>query len=366
MIKQLFGFGLAILIFLSAPPPADAKTITDIQGRTVSVPDAPERIICLGPGALRLIVYLDAAESVAAVESMEKRNPQGRPYWIARPELHHLPTCGPGGPAAINKKPDMEAILQSRPQVIFATYMENGLADEVQNTLGIPMVTLDYGDLGRFDEAVYASLRIAGRVLNRSDRAGAVVDYIQDLIRDLDARTRNIPEDRRPRAFAGGIGYRGAHGIESTESDYLPLNGINAFNLANEVDARIGAHVFVDKEILLSLDPEIIFIDGGGLELVAADFRKKPEFYGALTAFKTGRVHALLPFNFYNTNIGTALADAYAAGKILYPGRFADVDPEKKADEIYTFMVGRPVYDVMARDYEPIGGRPGFLDDHQK
>jgi iron complex transport system substrate-binding protein len=347
---------------MTAPPSAEAKTITDIQGRTVSVPDKPERIICLGPGALRLIVYLDAVGTVAAVESMEKMNPQGRPYWIARPELHDLPTCGPGGPAAINKKPDMEAILQARPQVIFATYMEGGLADEVQAALNIPVVGLSYGDLGRFDPAVYDSLRIAGGVLNRSDRADAVVDSIHSLIRDLEDRTRNIPEDQRPRAFVGGIGYRGAHGIESTESDYLPLNGINAVNLADQVEARIGAHIFVDKEILLSLDPEVIFIDGGGLELVAGDFRKKPAFYRTLTAFKTGRVHTLLPFNFYTTNLGTALADAYAAGKILYPGRFDDVDPEKKADEIYAFLVGRPVYDVMARDYGPLGVMPAFLN----
>jgi len=367
MTRQTGCIGAAILVLFStlwmaAPTPADAKTITDALGRTVSVPDDPERIVCLGPGALRLIVYLDAVEPVAAVESMEKMNPQGRPYWIARPELHDLPTCGPGGPAAINKKPDMEAVLQARPRVIFATYMDSGLADEVQDALTIPVVGLSYGDLGRFDKAVFDSLRIAGRVLNRSDRADAVVNFIHSLIGDLEDRTRNIPEDRRPRAFVGGIGYRGAHGIESTESDYLPLNGINAVNLADQVEARIGSHVFVDKEILLSLDPEVIFIDGGGLELVAQDFRKKPEFYKTLTAFKTRRVHVLPPFNFYTTNLGTALADAYAAGKILYPDRFDDVDPEKKADEIYTFLVGRPVYDAMARDYGPLGGAPAFLN----
>ncbi|MFP4347947.1 MAG: hypothetical protein ACOC3W_04855 [Thermodesulfobacteriota bacterium] len=57
-----------------------------------------------------------------------------------------------------------------------------------------------------------------------------------------------------------------------------------------------------------------------------------------------------------------AASDAYAAGKILYPERFADLDPEKKADAIYTFMVGRPVYDAMARDYGPLGGAPAFLN----
>ncbi len=338
---------------------ADSRTVTDTGGRKVTVPADPERIVCLGPGALRLIVYLEATDRVVAVESMEKMNPTGRPYWIARPELHDLPSCGPGGPAAINKKPALEALLGARPDVIFVTYMDPALADEVQRTLAIPMVGLTYGEFATFDEAVYDSLRIAGTVLGQSDRAEAVIGYISRLRDDLMARTRNVPTTAR--AFVGGIGHRGAHGIESTEQNYIPLDGINAVNLADTVEAGIGSHVFVDKEMLLKIDPEVIFIDGGGLALVAEDFRKKPDYYRALTAFRTGRVYTLLPFNFYTTNIGTALADAYAVGKILYPDRFADIDPPARADEIYTELLGRPVYEAMARDYEPIGGKPGFL-----
>lgn len=353
---------LMILFWSSFAASAGSLALTDISGRPVTVPENPQRIVALGPGALRLIVYLDAADKVAAVESMEKRSPKGRPYWIAQPELHRLPECGPGGPAAINKKPDMEALLRARPQIIFVTYMDADLADEIQRTLGIPVVGLTYGTLGAFDTAIYESLRIAGRALDRSERAEAVVARIEALRSDLRERTREIPAEQRVRAYAGAIGHRGAHGIESTELEYIPLDGINAVNLAHQVKSRIGDHLFADKEILLGLDPDVIFIDGGGLALVAADYRKKPEYYHALTAFKTGRVYSLLPFNFYSTNIGTALADAYAAGKILYPDRFADIDAEKKADEIYAFLVGKPVYAEMARDYGVIGGKPSFLN----
>ena len=50
-------------------------------------------------------------------------------------------------------------------------------------------------------------------------------------------------------------------------------------------------------------------------------------------------------------NIGTALADAYYIGKVLYPNKFADVNPEEKADKIYTFLVGKPVYKEMAKEF---------------
>ena len=109
-----------------------------MANREVTVPFDPNRILCIGPGALRLVVYLQAENRVVGVEDMEKMNPGGRPYWIAHPELHRLPRCGPGGPAGINKKPDLETLLSLAPDVVFVTYMEGPLADEVTRTLGFP------------------------------------------------------------------------------------------------------------------------------------------------------------------------------------------------------------------------------------
>jgi iron complex transport system substrate-binding protein len=341
---------------------ARTVTVTDMAGRQVTAPFDPGRIVCIGPGTLRLIVYLQAESKVVGVEDMEKMNPGGRPYWIAHPELFKLPSCGPGGPAGINKKPDLEAVLSVKPQVIFITYMDASLADEVQRTLGIPVVVLSYGKFATFDEAVYDALRIAGRILNRGKRADKVVSYIESLRKNLRTRTKDIPESSRPTVYVGGIGYRGANGIESTEKRYIPFEWINANNVAERAKAVIGSHVFMDKEALLKLNPDIIFIDGVGLMLVAEDYRKKPEFYSALKAFSNRRVYTLLPFNWYLTNIGTALGDAYDIGKILYKERFEDIDPEQKVDEINTFLVGKPVYQMMKKDYGAIGRKAPFLN----
>lgn len=337
--------------------------MTDMAGRQVTAPFDPERIVCIGPGTLRLIVYLHAETKVVGVEDMEKMNPGGRPYWIAHPEFSRLPRCGPGGPAGINKKPDLEAVLSVKPQVIFITYMDGPLADEVQRTLEIPVVVLSYGAFAIFDEAVYDALRIAGKVMNRKKRADDVVNYIESLRKDLQGRTASITEKSKPRVYVGGIGYRGAHGIESTEQRYIPFKWIDAKNVALQVRPSIGSHVFLDKEMLLKLNPDIIFIDDGGLNLIAEDYHKKPKYYKALKAFSNRRVYTLLPFNWYTTNIGTALIDAYAIGKVLYPQKFADLDLANKADEIYIFLVGKPVFSEMEKVYGPIGQRPSFLKD---
>jgi iron complex transport system substrate-binding protein len=336
-------------------------TVTDMVGREVAVPFDPKRIVCIGPGTLRLIVYLQAESKVVGVEEIEKMNPRGRPYWLAHPELWDLPHCGPGGPVSINKKPDLEAILSVAPQIIFVTYMKASLAGEVQQTLGIPVVVLSYGAFATFDETVYDSLRLAGKILNRSKRADNVITYIESMRKDLAQRTGNVPENKKPSVYVGGIGYRGAHGIGSTEQRYAPFEWVHADNVANPLKASAGTHVFVDKEMLLKLNPDVIFIDGGGYALVVKDYVKNISFYQALKAFSNQKVYTLHPFNWYVTNIGTVLADAVAVGKLLHADRFEEVDPESMADEIYTFLVGKPVYRQMKNDYGPIGGKAPFL-----
>ena len=334
--------------------------VTDMAGRHVKAPFNPERIICLGPGTLRLIVYLQAESRVAGVEDMEKMNPGGRPYWIAHPELHNLPRCGPGGPAGTGKKPDLETVLSLSPDLIFTTYMEDTMADDIQKTIGIPVIVLSYGEYATFDEAIYRSLSLAGRIMDKEKRAGSVIEYIESLRKDMHDRTRDIPDDAKPAVYVGGIGYRGSYGIESSEQSYIPFKWLNADNIAERVRASSGSHVFMNKEMLLKFNPEVIFIDGGGMTLVKDDFNKKPEYYNALLAFLEQNVYTLLPFNWYATNVGTALADAYAIGKILYPEQFKDMDPENKAGEIYKFLLGTNVYKEMKKDYGPIGQKVLF------
>ncbi|MFH0821426.1 MAG: iron ABC transporter substrate-binding protein [Pseudomonadota bacterium] len=337
---------------------AERVTVTDMGGRTVDVPLNPQRIICLSPGTLRLIVYLGVSHKVVGVEGFEKTRPTARPYILAHPELGKLPAVGPGGPGSINKEPDLEAVLNVKPDVIFISYMDASNADALQKKLGIPVVVLTHGRFASFDGFIYGSLRVAGKILKAESRAEEVIGFIEKSRMDLAARTQGVPESDKPSVYVGAVGYKGVQGIESTDAGFTPLEWVGARNVAKAVSAK--DHLFIDREKLLEWNPDIIFLDGGGLSLVTADFGKKPEFYKGLKAFREKKVYVIYPFNYYVTNVGTAIADAYAAGKILYPERFKDIDPKVKADEIYTTLVGKPVYDVMEKEFGPLGGSLKF------
>ena len=352
-----------ILIGLNGLKPClagEVITITDTAGRQVSTPKNPDRIICLGTGCLRLMIYLESQNKIVGVEDFEKRFPTTRPYWIARGnEMAQLPSIGPGGPAAINKEPDLEKVLAVKPDVIFVTYLDREKADALQKKIGLPIVVLTYGPFGTFDEKVYDSLRLCGIILDKQNRAEAVIRFVENSRKDLLKRIDGVPEKIKPSVYIGGIGFRGTHGIESTETEYVPFAWVKANHVAKR-DAQKG-HRFVDKEKILSWNPDIIFVDSGGNDLIRQDYEKKPSFYQGLKAFKNKKVYLLYAFNWYMTNIETVIVDAYAVGKIIYPKNFKDIKMDKKADEIYSYLLGRTIHEKMEKAYGKIGETPSYL-----
>ncbi|MGO0122376.1 iron ABC transporter substrate-binding protein [Desulfothermobacter acidiphilus] len=326
--------------------PAKLK-LTDLLGREVEVPVPAQRVVALGPGALRLVCYVNGTTKVVGVEDFEKKNPAGRPYILAHPELKDLPSAGPGGPQS---SPDPERIVSLKPDVIFITYLvDKSQADRLQAQTGIPVVMLSYGQLATFGDEVYDSLKLIGKIIGEEKRAEEVVSFFQGNIQELQKRTQDIPADQKPTVYVGALGMRGTHGIESTQAQFPLFRFIGARNVADETGLK--GSVMIEREKLLSWNPDIIIIDEAGLGLVKEDYKKNPSFYQSLKAFKEGKVYGMLPFNFYTTNLDTALADAYWLGKVIYPDKFQDIDPVKQADAIYTFLLGKPLYAQMAKDF---------------
>jgi len=333
---------------VQTPPQDDTETIsvTDMANRTVVIKKDPRRIIGVGAGALRMIAYLDAADRVVGVDDREQIKsetsgfgmPSGidKPYNFANPDLSAKPCIG-------GKTGDPELIAAQNPDVVFFTFTTGKDAQALQEKSGRPVVVLTTGDLGKNKDLFYQSLGKMAQILGKEERAESITSYIDKTIQDLNDRTKDIPADKRPRVYVGGIAYNGAHGFLSTDPAYAPLLMVNGNNVA--ASANSGGQIMIDKEKLLDWNPDVIFIDEASYVLVKEDL--KDPVYQSLPAVKNGHVYGVMPYNWYANNYDTVLADAYYIGKILYPEQFADVDPEQKADEIYTILDGKPVYGDM-------------------
>lgn len=360
MNKRNISLLVAILLCMSvifggcsSKTPQDAAssslkiTVTDTLGRQVEINARANRVVAIGPGALRLCCYFNNVEMIVGVEQMDKDDPTGRPYAMANPTLADLPVIGPGGP---NNAPDPEKLLSVKPAVIFTTYAsDKASADNLQTKTGIPVIAISYGKTSTFDPSVYSSLKLIGQITGKEQKAQEIVDYMEKCKNDLDTRTKDIPEDKKPGAYVGGLGMKGTHGIESTQGNYSLFNAVHAKNVVDET-GKTGS-LMIDKEKLIQWNPDKIFIDGSGFQMVQQDYQKNPGYYKTLSAVKNGEIYSQLPYNSYTTNIDTAIADAYYLGKVLYPDQFKDIDPEKKADEIYRSLLGKELYAQMAKDY---------------
>jgi iron complex transport system substrate-binding protein len=343
---------LAGCVGVSPPGSGDqAVTVTDSLGRTVNIPAGADKFVAIGPGCLRLYCYVANPAKIVGVEQTEVTDGvTGRPYAMANPELLELPVIGPGGP---NNAPDAEKILQVGPDVIFSLYNSDVSAvDELQSKTNIPVVALSYGDTEVFDPALNESLELIGKITGNEARAAEVVQFFTACQADLDARTADIAFEDKPTVYLGAQSSRGTHGIESTRGNYSLFMAVNVRNVVEE--AGVHEYVMLDKEMLLEMDPDIIFLDGGGLANVQQDYISSPQFYQGLTAFRTGRVYMQLPYNYYYTNIDIALCNAYYIGSIVYPQRFSDVDIVAKSNEIFKELLGKELYTEVAEEY--LGG----------
>lgn len=329
-----------VLLVLCAVFSAQAKTVTDVQGRRVDVPDRVERLIALG-SSMSFVTYMKAQSLAVGVEDIDKRANFPKPYIYANMELvKNLPVVGRGGPT---QSYNIESIISLRPDVVFINSDDRTIADMLQRKTRIPVVAVGYGR-GSFDLKTYMqSITLTGDVLNRQKRAAELNAYIKNIISRL-----NIDVQHKASAYIGGIAFKGFQGIDSTAGDFLPFNIAKVSNLAAKAGKK--SQMFVNKEFVVSLSPQLVFLDGEGLTIMRKQLADDPQLFGKLPAFKNGRVYLLLPNTAYYINPEAMLANSFMVAKAAYPQRYASLDPVAEADRVFETFVGAALYRQFEKD----------------
>ena len=321
-------------------PTAENRTVTDILGRKVEIPAEVNKIIALS-SAGRFIVYAGAAEKIVGLSELEMKGDPGMPFAYAKHSIFEKCTAVSSGGSGDTFYDEQLAVLDA--DVIIILTSEAAKADEIQKQYEKPVIAV-YAN-GFLDKQFQDSLRIIGEVAGTFEHADNVCKAIQGWIDDLSARTKDIPEDKKPAVYNGGMGFRGPHGFEGTSAKYPPFMAVNIKNVADETGEK-GAFL-VDLEKVTIWDPDIIFLNPSNMYLVNEDYAKNAAFYDNLRAVKEGKLYSQVSFNYFSTNMELAIADAYYAGIIVYPEQFEGVDFNKKAEEIFNTMVGMDYLKVL-------------------
>jgi iron complex transport system substrate-binding protein len=131
----------------------------------------------------------------------------------------------------------------------------------------------------------------------------------------------------------------------STDPNYEPFFLAGVVNVATPEQS---SNWYFSHDVLLTQNPDAMFIDLSTLLLkdnAAAELlsEKNADLYSAMN----GRVYALLPYEWYETDYASELANAFFIGKTLYTERFSDINEIEMADYMYTMFYGVPLFDKM-------------------
>ena len=353
-MKKIVSLILTAILCMSlfagcTKPGLDGPTrmVKDTWGREVEIPETVEKIVCLGSGAPRIAAYLDVMDMLVGAEDHDKKGATvPRDYtMVYHDDIKNLPSVGAGGGSGANNG-YAEEIIAAQPDVILAGFSQEA-AEELERQTGIPVVCVRYQSINFVGESFYTAMRVFAEVVGAQERCETVLTFVDACKKDLNNRTKDIPDSRKLTAYTGAVTFSGRHGFAGTYANFGPFLGINALNVADEVK---GTNYFeADWEKIVEWDPDVIFLDPGNMGLVNDEYRTNPGYFDALRAVQEGNLYTMPSFNNCGTNVTYALMDAYYAGIVLFPEAFADVRMDAVGAEILEALLGENFFEEMEK-----------------
>ncbi|WP_332690591.1 ABC transporter substrate-binding protein [Bosea sp. (in: a-proteobacteria)] len=349
LARQVAPVLLALALTQTAPAAAQPLKVTDLAGRTVTLPGPAKRIVLAQGRQLNGLglIHPDPVSLLAGWGSDHKRqNPDAYARYAAKfPAIDAIPTVGDGATPdgfsfekAVSLTPDLVILSQSLAGTRY------GPGDLVQRfeAAGIPVAVVDFYLQPLRDTA--PSLRILGTLIGREAQAEAYIRFYEERRGLIANRVRGA--ERRSvfmHAHAGGFDCCQSPG-KGTFNDFITLAG--GHNIA--IDMIPGATGQISLEQLLASDPAV-YVATGGLHLAsrgglvlglgispedaARSFATQVARPGisALAAVRNGRAYGLWHL-FNDTPLHIVAIEALA--KWIHPERFADLDPQATLNEI--------------------------------
>ncbi len=355
---------LLCLSFLIAPAMAGAKQVTDLAGRTVTVPDKVERII-IGEGRyVPALAILDRDDPIGRLVGMmgdyETVDPASYARYRERfPKIAEIARIG----RAAKESFSLEKAIALKPQVAIFGLGGHGpdtRSGEVIAALektGTAIIFIDF----RSDPLVNTprSLELLGEVLGREKEAAEFLAVWHTALAEVEDRLKQAKpapvgvfvESRvgldasccetmtrgmigRFVTAAGGVNV--AEAMVPGEAGTVSLEWLLAHPPQVYVGTAIGSAASVDSRPWLAL--------GAGVPADVAQTSLKRSMarpgISQLEAVRAGRAHAVW-HHFYNSPFNVAAVQALA--KWLHPALFADLDPEALLRQLHERFQPFPV-----------------------
>ena len=303
----------------------ETREITDMAGRTMTVPSEIDSVFSTGPVAA-IYLYTLVPDKLLGwnyeLNDVEKS--------IILEQYHDLPNFGQGD--AVN----YEAVLAAGPTIALnVTAINDGnidASDALAESLGVPVVMVS-SDLLDAPE-VY---RFMGELFGVEEQAEQLAAYAESTFNDISGL--NIPEEEKVRIYYGN----GEDSLETAPAGSSHGQIIDLVNAVNVADLELGdgSRVQISAEQLLAWDPDVIIVNGEPKadmtgSAAAEEILSNPD-YASLKAVQTGQVYGTpnAPFSWVDRPPGpNRIVGMRWLSGLIYP-EYLDFDVDEQVKEFF-------------------------------
>jgi ABC-type Fe3+-hydroxamate transport system substrate-binding protein len=326
------------------------KTVRDMKGRRLTFHRPVERIITTNPDNSRTVIALGLGELIVGTDECTIGSCICQREGSRKPDPKAAPNCWAGVCAgrleeivqtSTRKTVNHELMAGLRPDVIFETTFWATRSDEMGRKVGAPVVVAG----GDFDiQSWFDQIETVAAVLDRTDRARALIDFCEAKIERVAALTRQVPEEEKPRVYFAPRGARkGFHDPKEgrdftrTYQHYDPLELAGGRNVAKAV---VGENVNVSIEQIIAWNPEVIFVACSTPADKGVDFLLASPELASIEAIRKAQVYNVMYPHCRGRPIPRNIVNLVLFAKLLHPDRFADLDLEREGNEVYRAFLG--------------------------
>lgn len=262
-LSQVAG---ALAFALAPTAHAEPVTVSDAFGRSVTVPDPPQRIVTIFASNTEMVAALGLADRIVGIEAFTRFPPEvaGKPLVGGR--------LGFSVDAVVARKPDLVVVTPARQAA-------NQLVDPMER-LGIPIVVLLQRNVGE----ILSNIRVLAKVAGVPERGEALAARLQGRLNAVERRVAG-------RAAPSVVMITGRLGnglmLVTRPGTYT---GDALVRAGGRLAFDSGSIAQVSPEAILNADPDVLLFAGSDKDM--KELIVRPGWSG-MRAVTSKRAHAV-------------------------------------------------------------------------
>lgn len=315
------------------------------QEAEVEFPKNPQRLAAVYGPSYELLTMLGAEDKIVVRADVQTADFPWAEKVFSR--INKIPVLN-----NVHTSVNFEELMKYEPEIVYTFPRENELTQ--LKKAGVAVLSAETEETL---EGVKNQVRNYAATLGKDaeERAEEYCKYFDEKLNWIKERTDKIDEKERPDVYYAGVDILTTYGKHSDIIQVIESAGGNPVSC----ELNAGNRTQIDYEQLMAWNPDIIFIDHGGMNdgKTAEELKKEIQsksVYKSLNAVKNQQVYASPSGVFYwDMGIQRILLIMNMA-KILHPDEFEDLDME---EEIMIFYEKFFDYSLTREDAEKILNR---------